>query len=97
MTPESKVKKDIKAWLEARNIWYFMPVQSGYGKRGIPDFIACWYGRLIGIEAKAEHGDCTAWQERCHHEIRKSGGIAIVAQAPLHLDALQETFRAFQR
>lgn len=94
-TPEGNAKQDIKDWLAARNIWYFMPRQSGYGKRGIPDFICCYRGRLIGIEAKSAHGEPSAWQDRCHVEIRKNGGVVIIAKAPTHLISLEDGFRAY--
>jgi hypothetical protein len=52
-TPESAVKKAIKAWLDARGFWragaarpkvdlagwYYMPQNVGFGTNGVPDFV----------------------------------------------------------
>ena len=52
-TPEGKVKKQIKTWLEAKGFWragddrpdgelrgwYYMPQNMGMGTNGIPDFV----------------------------------------------------------
>ena len=53
MTPEGRVKREIKNWLvstEGRS-YFFMPVQTGYGAASI-DFLCCIGGRFIGIETK---------------------------------------------
>lgn len=78
MTPEGKVKADIKMFLEDMGAWFFCPVPMGYGRKGIPDFIVCHKGLFIGIEAKApgKEGDLTPWQERELKAIYDAGGIS---------------------
>ena len=61
-TPEGKVKDSIKKILDDPRIWYFMPVQTGYGVKGIPDFIGCYEGQAFAIEAKAGKGSITLLQ-----------------------------------
>lgn len=80
-TPEGRVKNDIKKALAARGVWYYMPVQNGMGVVGIPDFVCCWQGRFLGIEAKApgKRGTATPNQLRVLALIREHGGLAIVA------------------
>ena len=39
-TPERKVKDKIKAILEKNGAYYAMPIGSGYGHAGVPDFLA---------------------------------------------------------
>jgi hypothetical protein len=52
MTPEGRVKREIKNWLKGSDrIYSFMPVQTGYGAASI-DFLVCMSGRFIGIETK---------------------------------------------
>ena len=48
-TPEGTVKYKIKEYLKslAPALWYFMPVPTGYGVRGIPDFVGCYKGRFF--------------------------------------------------
>lgn len=85
MTPEAQVKKFVKAILAKYKIWYFMPFMSGFGRAGIPDFICCIRGRLLGIETKAGRGKLTRIQEIEHQKINDAGGVCIV----MRLDRMQ--------
>ena len=78
MTPEGKVKAKVCAWLKENGVWYFMPVQMGMGRAGIPDIIACIKGHFVAIECKAGKGTTTALQDRELGSIRTSGGLAFV-------------------
>lgn len=75
-TPEGKVKSLIKAILKAKGIYYAMPIGTGYGNSGVPDFLCCVGGRFVGIEAKANGGKTTALQDKNLQEIQNSGGIS---------------------
>lgn len=77
-TPESKVKAKIKAILKANNIYYAMPIGTGYGNSGVPDFLCCVHGYFIAIEAKAGTGTTTALQEKNLRQIEASGGVSLV-------------------
>jgi Holliday junction resolvase len=77
-TPESKVKKQIRKILDITRTYYAMPIGTGYGSSGVPDFLACHEGHFIGIEAKAGKGKTTALQEDNMRRIRESGGTTIV-------------------
>jgi Holliday junction resolvase len=55
-----------------------MPIGTGYGNSGVPDFLACHEGQFIGIEAKAGKGKTTALQEDNLQRIRDSGGVSLV-------------------
>jgi pantoate kinase len=77
-TPEAKVKKKIKAILSDNNIYYAMPVGSGYGNSGVPDFLCCVRGYFIAIEAKAGKGTTTALQDKHLKQIADCGGVALV-------------------
>ena len=55
-----------------------MPIGTGYGSSGVPDFLACHKGQFIGIEAKAGKGKTTALQEDNLQRIRDSGGVSLV-------------------
>lgn len=85
MTPEGKVKKQIKQILEELDVWLFMPPANGYGRAGIPDFVGCLKGRFIAIEAKAGKGKTTALQDREIQRIKDAGGfVLIVNETNLH-------------
>jgi pantoate kinase len=77
-TPEAKVKAKIKAILKAHNVYYAMPIGTGYGNSGVPDFLCCVHGYFIAIEAKAGKGTTTALQDKNIKQIAESGGVALV-------------------
>jgi hypothetical protein len=77
-TPESKVKAKIKAILKAHGVYYAMPIGTGYGNAGVPDFLCCFNGRFVAIEAKAKGGVTTALQNKNLRDIETAGGITCV-------------------
>ena len=77
-TPEAKVKAKIKSILKSYGIYYAMPIGSGYGASGVPDFLCCVNGYFLAIEAKANGGKITALQDKNLREIRNAGGLAFV-------------------
>lgn len=77
-TPESKVKAKIKAIFKAHNVYYAMPIGTGYGNSGVPDFLCCVNGHFLAIEAKAGKGTTTALQEKNLQQIKDAGGTATV-------------------
>lgn len=85
-TPEGKVKDKIKKILKANNIYYAMPMGTGFGNAGVPDFLCCWQGKFLAIEAKANGGKTTALQRKNLDEITAAGGLAwIVDEGNLEL------------
>ena len=78
MTPEGKVKQEIKEYLDSlgTDCWYYMPVPMGYGKRGVPDFIICYKGHFLAPETKRKGGKSEPWQEREQEAIRIAGGFS---------------------
>lgn len=85
---EADVKKDVKKWLGARGIWYYMPVQNGMGVTGVPDFICCWAGRFVAIETKApgKRGNLSENQKHQIEGICATGGTAFVVDDVSQLD-----------
>ena len=77
-TPEAKVKAKIKALLKEHNVYYAMPIGTGYGNAGVPDFFCCAGGAFLAIEAKAGKGATTALQEKNLRQITECGGTALV-------------------
>jgi len=77
-TPEAKVKAKIKAILKAHNVYYAMPIGTGYGNSGVPDFLCCVNGKFVAIEAKAGKGQATALQLKNLGEINKAGGYTCI-------------------
>lgn len=95
MTPEGRVKEAVKKWLKERGIWYYMPVQNGFGVVGIPDFVCCWNGRFLAIETKApgKRANVSANQERQITDIWKAGGAAVVIDDIKQLNNLEAEWK----
>jgi len=79
-TPEGRVKDQIRKLLRELGVWFYQPVQNGMGQVGIPDFVCCYDGRFVAIEAKApgKVKDVTPNQQRVIDEIREHAGFAVV-------------------
>lgn len=88
-TPESAIKARIRKILDTTHTYYAMPVGSGYGNSGVPDFLACHKGTFIGIEAKAGKGKTTALQDAHLARIKEAGGKALVVNET-NLEELKE-------
>lgn len=78
MTPEKKVKQKVVKILEDAGAYYFYPVSGGYGASGVPDVVACFKSKFIGIECKAGTNVPTALQLKNLEKITKSGGYSLV-------------------
>jgi pantoate kinase len=77
-TPESRVKAKIKDILKKHNVYYAMPMGTGFGNSGVPDFLCCVNGKFLAIEAKAGKGTTTALQEKNLERIKECGGLTAV-------------------
>ena len=77
-TPETKVKRAVTKILDAHQAYHFFPATHGYGRSGVPDIVACFKGKFIGIECKAGKGVPTALQLRELKSIEEAGGISMV-------------------
>ena len=78
MTPEAKVKAKVKKVLSEVGAYYAMPIGTGYGNAGVPDFLVCVRGRFIGIECKANGGKPTALQLKNLADIEAAKGLAFI-------------------
>lgn len=80
ITPEGRVKADVKKYLASIGAWWTMPMGTGFGKSGVPDFIVCLNGRFVAIETKApgKLRNTTAMQKAQIGAINASGGLAVV-------------------
>jgi hypothetical protein len=78
VTPEAKVKAKIKEVLKMERVYYAMPIGTGWGNSGVPDFLCCVNGRFLGIEAKANGNKPTELQKKNLMDIELSGGYTAV-------------------
>lgn len=77
-TPEVKIKKRIRDVLNKHNVYYAMPIGTGYGNSGVPDFLCCVEGKFLAIEAKAGNNQPTALQLKNLKSIQEGGGVTMV-------------------
>lgn len=78
-TPEKKVKDKIVKVLKEEEVYYFFPATHGFGRSGVPDIICCVNGYFFAIEVKAGANKPTPLQVREIEAIRRSNGVAVVA------------------
>ena len=76
-TPEGKVKRAISKALNRLGAYYFMPVQNGMGHPSI-DYLVCYRGHFIGIEAKAPGKTPTQRQWATMEHMRNAGAVTII-------------------
>lgn len=89
MTPEGKVKEQVKKLLKEYGAYYHMPVQNGMGAPTL-DFICCMGGRYLGIETKSPGKLATARQQKTMQEINAAGGITLVVDgSAAHMQQLR--------
>jgi hypothetical protein len=78
VTPEGRVKKQVKALLSTyKDLYQEWPVPSGYGKSGL-DAHCCYRGRYFAIETKAPGKKLTQRQALTAADIAQAGGIVFV-------------------
>jgi len=78
MTPEKKVKIKVCSVLKKLGAYYFYASTGGYGSSGVPDIIACYKGKFVAIECKANGNIPTALQRKHLREISIQNGIALI-------------------
>jgi len=89
VTPEKKVKQKVVKILEEAGAYYFYPVSGGYGASGVPDVVACFKSKFIGIECKAGKNVPTALQLKNLAAISKNGGYSLIINED-NIDDLQQ-------
>jgi len=99
MTPEGRVKAMVRRWLHKHHpgAFYYQPVQCGYGRHGIPDFVCCIDGRFVGLETKAPGGKLSLHQESILEQIDQAGGLGLVVYGEADLRRLEEWLRQAQK
>lgn len=87
MTPEGKVKAQVREVLKSWQAYTFMPVQMGFGAATL-DFLCCIRGRFVGVETKrpGKIAHATRRQLETIDQIRAAGGLAYVVDSGDMLD-----------
>tara|TARA_R110002124_G_scaffold211215_1_gene377546 strand:- start:117 stop:413 length:297 start_codon:yes stop_codon:yes gene_type:complete len=95
MTPEGKVKKKVKEYLQSIGAWYYMPVSNGMGRVGCPDILVCYQGLFMAFETKApgKISNVTPNQQREIDDIQRAYGLAHVVDDVEQVKSLIETLK----
>ena len=80
MTPEGRIKKEIRDWLAINGIYYANVAGGAFSKPGDPDIIADVDGHFLAIEAKTKTGRQSEQQKVCQQQVEGSGGRYIIAR-----------------
>lgn len=89
MTPEGKIKASINRVLDKyKDAYIFMPVPSGYGPSSL-DYLICFHGQFIGIEAKAPGKKPSPRQRFVIGVIERAGGRVLVVDGKQGLEELE--------
>lgn len=78
---EKNIENKIKNYLKLKRAYYFKHHGNQFSQVGVPDIIACYKGRFIGIEVKNETGKTSPLQDINLKMINEAGGIGIVARS----------------
>lgn len=89
MRNERDVKAEIKKILKEHDAWFFMPVPTGFGVQGVPDFVVCYRGKFLGVEAKFGKNKQSEWQKKQEAGIVAARGEYMVINER-NLDTLSE-------
>jgi len=77
VTPEGKVKAEVKKILTTYGAYWFCPVQNGMGAPGL-DFHCCYRGVAFFIETKAPGKRPTPRQQHTIKQMKAAGGKCFV-------------------
>lgn len=95
LTPEGKVKAKVTKILREEGVFYFFPATHGYGRSGVPDIVCCVAGKFLAIECKAGGNKPTALQIHEIENIRRAGGVAVIANED-NWDGVRELIRSLR-
>ena len=88
---EKAFENQIKKYLKDHGAWFLKTWSNGVQRAGVPDLLACYKGKFIAIEVKAENGRASELQRYEVEQIRKAGGIAMILK-PSEFDLFKKFF-----
>lgn len=91
LTPEGKVKREIKKVLDSYGeaLYQYWPVPAGYGAQSL-DCIGCYRGLLFAVEAKAKGKKPTGRQNLTIQAMGMAGAVVFVIDGMEGVNTLRE-------
>lgn len=92
-TPEGRIKAKVSRWLNELGMkcWYFMPVQSGFGRPAL-DYEGGYNGLAFAIETKAPGGEMTPTQKQTRDGKLAAGYLVFLIYDDETLNLAKEVF-----
>lgn len=87
---EGQLTLKMKKHLISRGAYAEVIFGGGFQASGIPDILACYKGRFLGLEVKLEYNKPSKIQEVKIDLINRSGGIARVVRS---IEEVEEVLR----
>ena len=84
---ESKIQKDILAFLKKNRVYHFR-FQAQSNLNGLPDVICLYKGFFLGLELKKENGKPTDLQLKKIKSINENGGIGRIIRSVEEVETL---------
>ena len=78
---EKNIENKIKNYLRSKGAYYVKYFGNQFSQVGVPDILACYRGRFIGIEVKNEKGKTSPLQDINLQQIAQAGGLSLVARS----------------
>lgn len=78
---ESAIQKAIITWLREQGCYAVNIHGHPMQEAGVPDILSCWRGRFLAIEVKCSGETTTPIQAYHLEQIRKAGGVTLVAHS----------------
>jgi hypothetical protein len=95
LTPEGRIKEQVKKLFKRFKCYYHMPVMNGMGAPTL-DFIACCFGRFVGVETKAPGKHATPRQQITMHDMALAGGYVFEVSNDASLARLEFYLEMFE-
>lgn len=90
MGPEALLTKKMLDRLRARRAWAVKTRGDPRQTKGLPDVLACYRGRMLGLEVKVpgHENTVTKLQQSTLDAIKEAKGIGVVVSSVQHIDRI---------
>jgi len=83
---EQKFNKKVQDYLVAKGAYVIKTIAAN--RAGVPDMLACYKGKFIGVEGKVGTNKASPLQEHHIQQIKNAGGVAGVVKSLQDVDEL---------
>lgn len=102
---EKQIENQVLSWLKFKGIFAFKVKSTGtydqasgrfrtpspWYRKGCPDVLVCYSGRMVGLEVKTQTGRLSVHQKLFHQDMEAAGGKTFVVRDVKELSFIFET------